>query len=125
MLRPLLAAAVLPVLALPMTASGSPIVPELTAKVTATSITVLSSDGARVRTLQQNNYRFIVRDRTAKQNFHLTGPTINLRTKIPAKTRSVWTVYLKPGTYTYRSDKNRRLRGTFVVVNSPPPAQSR
>jgi hypothetical protein len=125
MLRPLFAAAALPVLALPMTASGSPIVPELTAKVTARSITVVSSDGTRVRTLEQNNYRFIVRDRTTRQNFHLTGPTLNMRTKVVAKTTTVWQVYLKPGTYTYRSDKSRRLRGSFVVVGGPPPAQFR
>jgi hypothetical protein len=122
MLRPLLAAAVLFVLALPMTAGGSPIVPQLAAKVTARSITLVSSDGTRVRTLEQNNYRFVVRDRTATQNFHLTGPSLNVRTKVAAKTSVVWNAYLKAGTYVYRSDRNRRLRGSFVVVNSPPPA---
>jgi hypothetical protein len=122
MLRPLLAAAVLFVLALPMTAGGSPIVPQLAAKVTARSISLVASDGTRVRTLQQNNYRFIVRDRTTTQNFHLIGPSLNVRTKVAAKTSVVWNAYLKQGTYVYRSDKNRRLRGSFVVVNSPPPA---
>jgi hypothetical protein len=120
MLRPLLAAAVLFVLALPMTASGIPIVPQLAGKVTARSITLVSSDGTRVRTLQQNKYRFVVRDRTTTQNFHLTGPSLNVRTKVPAKTTAVWTLYLKPGTYVYRSDKSSRLRRSFVVVGGPP-----
>jgi hypothetical protein len=122
MLRPLLTAGVLCGLALPITASGNPIVPELTAKVTARSITLVGSDGIRVRALQQNTYRFIVRDRTTAQNFHLTGPALNLRTKVPAKTTKVWQVYLKPGTYVYRSDKSPRLRASFVVTNAPPPA---
>ena len=123
MLRPLLAVAALFVLALPMAASGSPIVPDLTAKVTARSIAVVGADGTRVRTLQPNKYRFIVRDRTATQNFHLLGPGgLNLRTKVPAKTTVTWSVYLRPGNYTYRSDKSRRLRGTFIVTDSPPPA---
>jgi hypothetical protein len=123
MLRPLLAVAALFVLALPMAASGSPIVPDLTAKVTARSIAVVGADGTRVRTLQPNKYRFIVRDRTTTQNFHLLGPGgLNLRTKVPAKTTVTWSVYLRPGNYTYRSDKSRRLRGTFIVTDSPPPA---
>jgi hypothetical protein len=123
MLRPLLAVAALFVLALPMAASGSPIVPDLTAKVTARSIAVVGADGTRVRMLQPNKYRFIVRDRTATQNFHLLGPGgLNLRTKVPAKTTVTWSVYLRPGNYTYRSDKSRRLRGTFIVTDSPPPA---
>ena len=123
MLRPLLAVAALFVLALPMAASGSPIVPDLTAKVTARSIAVVGADGTRVRMLQPNKYRFIVRDRTTTQNFHLLGPGgLNLRTKVPAKTTVTWSVYLRPGNYTYRSDKSRRLRGTFIVTDSPPPA---
>jgi hypothetical protein len=120
MLRPLLAAAVLSVLVLPVTASGSPIVPQLTANVTAKSISLVRSDGSRVRALQPNMYRFMVRDRTTAQNFHLVGPTVNVRTKVPAKTTVTWRVYLEPGSYTYRSDKNPRLRGSFIVGGAPP-----
>jgi hypothetical protein len=123
MLRSLLAAAVLFLLALPIAASGSPVVPELTAKVTARSIAVVGADGTRVRVLQPNKYRFIVRDRTTRQNFHLVGPgSLSMRTKVPAKTTATWSIYLRPGNYTYRSDKNTRLRGTFIVSDSPPPA---
>jgi hypothetical protein len=123
MLRPLLAVAVLSVLALPIAASGTPIVPQLTAKVTASSIAVVGADGTRVRVLQPSNYRFIVRDRTTRQNFHLVGPGgLNMRTKVPAKTTVTWSAYLRPGNYTYRSDKNARMRGTFIVTDSPPPA---
>ena len=109
MLRPLLAAALLAVLALPVGASGSPIVPQLTANVTAKSITLVGADGKRVRVLQPNMYRIVVHDRTVKQNFHLVGPRVNRKTKIAAKTTRTWSLYLQPGSYSYRSDRNTGL----------------
>jgi hypothetical protein len=120
MLRPLLGAAVLAMLALPVGATGSPIVPQLTATVTAKSITLVGADGKRVRTIQPNQYRIVVHDRTKGQNFHLIGPRVNNKTKIASTTTATWTVYLRPGSYSYRSDKNTRLHGAFVVAGSPP-----
>jgi hypothetical protein len=122
MLRPLLAAAFLGALALPMSASSTPGLPELTAKVTARSISVMDADGQRVTQLAPNSYRFIVKDLTRAQNFHLIGPSVNRRTKVPAKVTASWTVYLRPGTYTYRSDRRATLSGTFTVRPGPPPA---
>jgi hypothetical protein len=122
MLRPLLAAAVLGVLTLPMPASSTPGLPELTAKVTARSISLTDADGHRVTELAPNNYRFIVKDLTRTQNFHLLGPSMNRRTKVPAKVTTTWTVYLRPGTYTYRSDRRATMSGTFTVRPGPPPA---
>jgi hypothetical protein len=122
MLRPLLAAALLSALTLPMSASSTPGLPELTAKVTARSIAVTDTDGTRVTLLAPNTYRFIVKDLTKAQNFHLIGPSVNQRTKVPAKVTTSWTIYLRPGTYTYRSDKRATMRGTFTVRPGPPPA---
>lgn len=122
MLRPLLAGLLLGVFTLPVSASGTPGLPELTAKVTARSISLTTSDGLRVDELQPNHYRFIVKDLSRAQNFHLVGPSVNRRTKVPAKTSTTWTVYLGPGTYTYRSDKRPSLAGTFTVRRGPPPA---
>jgi hypothetical protein len=122
MLRPLLAVAVVGVLTLPVSASSTPGLPELTAKVTARSISLATSDGQRVERLQPNTYRFIVKDLTSKQNFHLVGPSVNRRTKVPAKATTTWTIYLAPGTYTYRSDKRPSLSATFTVRRGPPPA---
>jgi hypothetical protein len=121
MLRPLLAMAVVGVLTLPVSASSTPGLPELTAKVTARSISLTTSDGQRVEQLQPNTYRFIVKDLTSKQNFHLVGPSVNRRTKVPAKATTTWTIYLWPGTYTYRSDKRPSLSATFTVRRGPPP----
>ena len=120
MLRPLLAAALFAVLAVPVSASGSPIVPQLSANVTATSITLAGADGKRVRVLQPNTYRIVVHDRTTVQNFHLVGPGLNTRTKVAAKTTATWLVHLQVGSYSYRSDQNKRLHGAFVVAGSPP-----
>jgi hypothetical protein len=122
MLRPVLAIAVVGVLTLPVSASSTPGLPELTAKVTARSISLTTSDGQRVEQLQANTYRFIVKDLTSTQNFHLVGPSVNRRTKVPAKATTTWTIYLGPGTYTYPSDKRPSLSATFTVRRGPPPA---
>ena len=121
MLRPLLAGALIGALTLPVSASSTPGLPELTAKVTLRSISLTTSDGQRVDRLQPNTYRFVVKDLTGRENFHLVGPAVNRRTKIPAKATSTWTMYLRPGTYTYRSDKRASLSGTFTVRPGPPP----
>src|SRR5688500_18509029 len=94
MLRPLVAAALLGALTLPMSASSTPGLPELTAKVTARSIAVTDADDTRVTLLAPNTYRFIVKDLTKAQNFHLIGPSVNQRTKVPAKVTTSWTIYL-------------------------------
>jgi len=120
MLRPLLTAAMLALLALPVGASGSPIVPQLTATVTAKSVTLVGADGKRVRVLQPNLYLIVVHDRTVKQNFHLLGSSVSAKTGIAAQTTKKWRVYLKPGSYSYRSDRNKRLGGAFTVAGSPP-----
>ena len=103
MLRPLLAAALLGALALPMSATSTPGLPELTAKVTPRSISLTDADGQRVARLAPNTYRFVVKDLTTAQNFHLIGPSVNKRTKVSAKVTASWAVYLRPGIYTYRS----------------------
>lgn len=121
MMRLLLAAGVVGALTLPISAGTTPGLPELEAKVTARTIS-LTVDGARVRELHPNHYRFVVKDLTTTQNFHLVGPSVNRRTKVGTKTTASWTIYLGPGTYTYRSDKRATLRGTFTVRPGPPPA---
>ena len=120
MLRLLLAASVLVVLALPVTAGGSMVRPTLTARVTSTSLTLTRQDGTRVRTLQPNAYRIVVRDATTAQNFHLVGPSVNVRTKVATKTTATWLLNLAPGKYSYRSDRNKQLHGSFMVAGAPP-----
>ena len=90
-------------------------------KVSARAIS-LTSKGIRVRTLFEGSYRFVVTDSAKTQNFHLTGPGVNRKTGIRAKTKATWNLKLTPGKYVYRSDKNRRLRRTFTVKAKVPPA---
>jgi hypothetical protein len=56
-----------------------------------------------------------VNDRSRSDNFHLTGPGVNKKTGVAFRGRVTWNVSLQPGSYTYRSDKHKSLRGSFVV----------
>jgi hypothetical protein len=75
--------------------------------------------GSRVKSVTENTYRVTVSDTSKTQNFHLTGPGVNRKTGVAAKARKTWTLRLRPGKYTYRSDKNRRLKRTFTVTAKP------
>jgi plastocyanin len=92
----------------------------LTGTVTARTITLKNAAGAKVRSVREGSYRITVNDKSKKQNFHLTGPGINRKTKVAALKRTTWTLELTPGKFTYRSDKSRRLKGTFNVTAVPP-----
>ena len=56
-----------------------------------------------------------VNDRSTTDNFHLTGPGVNRKTALKGRAKATWTVMLRPGTYTYKSDKTKKLRGSFTV----------
>jgi hypothetical protein len=85
----------------------------LSASVTARAIAVRTPSGSRARSVAAGRYRISVRDTATTQNFHLIGPGVNRRTTVRGRTRPTWTITLRRGIYTYRSDANRRLRGTF------------
>ena len=87
---------------------------KLSGRVTTKAIS-LTNGGSKVRSLTAKKYKITVSDTSKTQNFHLTGPGLNKKTGIAAKAKATWTVTLKPGKYTYRSDKSRKLRGTFTV----------
>ena len=122
MFRSLLAVAAAVAVSIPVGASGSPIQPTLTARVTARSISLTDSSGNRVKSLVQRSYRIVVRDSSRGQNFHLFGPTVNMKTKVVGRGTRAWILNLRPGTYVYKSDRNTKLRGTFTVEPNPPPA---
>jgi hypothetical protein len=91
---------------------------KLAGKVTAKAITLNTASGSRVRSVVENTYKVTVNDTSTKQNFHLTGPGVNKKTTVKGKTKNTWTLRLQPGKYTYRSDKNKRLKRTFTVTAS-------
>jgi hypothetical protein len=120
MLRSVVALAGVVAVFLPLSASGNAVVPQLNARVTARSISLTDANGQRVRTLLRNSYRIVVKDSSKAQNFHLVGPSVNLRTKVSTRSTRTWTVNLNPGTYVYKSDRYAKLRGAFRVTAVPP-----
>jgi hypothetical protein len=57
-----------------------------------------------------------VRDLSAKNNFHLSGPGVNKKTGVAFKGTVKWTVTLQSGTYTYRSDAHATKKHTLTVA---------
>jgi plastocyanin len=70
---------------------------------------------AFARTAKAGKTTITIRDLTAKDNFHLIGPGVNKKTGVAFKGTVKWTVTLKAGTYTYRSDAHKGLKGTLKV----------
>ncbi len=94
---------------------------QLNAKVSARAISLNTKAGARVKTIFQGPYRIAVNDSSKTQNFHLLGAGVNRKTKVGGTGKAIWAVTLKPGNYTYRSDKSSKLRRTFTVKARPAP----
>jgi hypothetical protein len=58
-----------------------------------------------------------VRDRTAKQSFHLSGPGVNKKTGVAQVATVTWKVTLKKGTLRFFSDAAAsKLRGSVRVT---------
>jgi plastocyanin len=91
---------------------------KLSGKVTTNAISLKTGAGAKVRSLKAGKYKLTVSDMSKTQNFHLSGPGLNRKTGVAARAKSTWTVTLKAGKYSYRSDKSRKLRGSFTVKAS-------
>ena len=70
---------------------------------------------AFARTAKAGKTTITIRDLTTKDNFHLTGPGVNKKTGVAFKGTVKWTVTLKAGTYAYRSDAHKGLKGTLKV----------
>jgi hypothetical protein len=80
------------------------------------AITLTNAAGRRAARLKAGRYRITVRDVSAAQNFHLSGPGINRKTGVAFKGTMTWTVSLKAGRYTYRSDASKNVKGSLVVT---------
>ena len=82
------------------------------------TIALRDASGSRVSTLTGGRYRITVRDRTTTDNFHLRGPGVNKATGVRFRGTVRWTVALREGAYSYRSDRHKSLRGGFRVSAS-------
>jgi hypothetical protein len=73
--------------------------------------------GKTVRALKPGKYAVTVQDFSKTQNFHLVGPSVNLKTSLRGKGSSGWAIVLKAGTFSYYSDGARsKLKGAFRVT---------
>jgi plastocyanin len=88
---------------------------KLTGKVGPKKTISLKKGASAVKSLVAGRYKIVVSDLTKADNFHLTGPGVNKKTAVKSKGTASWTLALKPGKYTYRSDKTKKLRRTFSV----------
>jgi plastocyanin len=69
------------------------------------------------KTVKAGMYLFVIHDRSAIHNFHLTGPGVNKRTSIPAVATTRWTVKLKRGVYRFVCDPHAAImNGTLKVT---------
>ena len=98
----------------PPASSGGAEPGELEARVGPGVEIAVKRRGTRVRSVAPGRYRVEVRDRTRRDNFHLTGPGVNRRTGVASTGTVRWTLRLRSGsTYRYRSDAHVRVRGSF------------
>ena len=75
----------------------------------------LRLDGKPVTTLRHGKYTFIVSDTSKTRNFELSGPGVNKKTSVKGTGRSLWTVTLKKGKYTFGSSGRPVLKRTLRV----------
>jgi NitT/TauT family transport system substrate-binding protein len=75
----------------------------------------LRLDGKPVTRLVRGRYTFIVSDTSNTRNFQLAGPGVNKKTSVKGTGRSLWTVTLKKGTYTFSSSGRPLLKRTLKV----------
>jgi hypothetical protein len=76
--------------------------------------------GAKIafgRSAKAGKTTITVRDRSAADNFHLIGPGVNKKTGVRFKGTVTWSVTLRAGNYTFRSDAHTKLRGTTKVAS--------
>jgi hypothetical protein len=80
------------------------------------TISLRTAAGARVRSLPAGRYRIVVRDRSRRHNFRLTGPGIGRATGVRFRGTVTWTLNLRAGAYRFFSvPQARRVRGSFRV----------
>jgi plastocyanin len=81
------------------------------------TIALRNAAGKLVKRLKPGRYLIVARDRSAAHNVHLTGAGIDRKTTVAFKGEKRWTVTLRKGTLTFRSDPRRTtVRGTVLVA---------
>jgi hypothetical protein len=81
----------------------------------AASVSATGAATIAKSSLAAGTYRFVVGDRSAKHNFHLSGPGVNRLTGIAFVGTAKWVVVLKRGVYRYGSDRAKPPKKTLTV----------
>jgi hypothetical protein len=100
------------------TVAPPPAVTKLSGAVGPKKTIWLKRGSAAIKTVKAGKFRLAVSDLSKSDNFHLSGPGVNKKTGVKTKGSAVWSVTLRAGTYTYRSDATKKLRRTFKVVKA-------
>lgn len=96
-----------PLLAVALTLAGAAEagVEVLRATVVAeTSVSLVDASGAAVSHLAPGAYTIVVDDRSSTDNFHLSGPGVNLDSGLRFTGQGTWQVTLGDGPYSFVSD---------------------
>jgi hypothetical protein len=80
------------------------------------TISLKTASGVVVKKLKAGSYKIAVRDATKSDNFHLVGPGVNKKTGVKFRGAVTWTLKLKAGKHTFRSDAHKKLRRAFMVT---------
>ncbi|HST14242.1 MAG TPA: plastocyanin/azurin family copper-binding protein [Gaiellaceae bacterium] len=105
--------ALLGVLAIPAALAATP---TLNGTVGPGFTITLKKSGKKVTKLKAGTYTFKISDKSNIHNFHLTGPGVDKKTSVGAKTNVTWKLKLKKGTYKYVCDPHKSfMKGSFTV----------
>lgn len=86
------------------------------------TIRLADAQGVQVTSLPAGPAELAIDDRGEEHNFHLTGPGVDLSTRVEAIEQASWQVTLQDGVYTYVCDAHSgRMNGSFRVGAEPPP----
>jgi plastocyanin len=80
------------------------------------AISLKTASGSAVKKLKAGAYKIAVKDATKADNFHLVGPHVNKKTGVKFRGGVTWTLKLRAGKYTVRSDAHKKLRRSFSVT---------
>ena len=84
---------------------------------TGFKIEMKNAANRKLTAVKAGTYRIKIEDEATIHNFRLKGPGVNKATSVPRKSELIWTLRLKPGTYTYLCDPHASMmRGTFRVT---------
>jgi hypothetical protein len=88
---------------------------KLVGSLAGAKISLRAANGSRLSSLAPGVFVIAVSDRSTTDGFRLVGPGVARATGIRYRGTTTWRVTLKAGSYTYRSVRHAKLRGSFTL----------